>query len=56
MIKDNLAGQELRIAADAIDIVVDCCSGRILIHSAFTLMHSTIRQVGIVCGFRCCKG
>ena len=27
MIKDNLAGQELRISGDTIDILVDCCSG-----------------------------
>ena len=42
MIKDNLAGQELRISSDAIDIVVDCCGGRILILITFLccLRHS----------------
>lgn len=46
MIKDNLAGQELRISSDAIDIVVDCCSGKSLLpRCMFVRKHNDISYV-----------
>lgn len=50
MIKDNLAGEELRISSDAIDIVVDCCSGRSLVLAACLCKCSTIEPCRIVLG------
>jgi hypothetical protein len=43
LIKDNLAGQELRISSEAIDLVVDCCGG-VLTHARLPGLRQSVSQ------------